>query len=61
MLRFQLSTFIFQVVNFFILLAVLTRFFYRPLQQAMKRQEAKITARLHEAEERVQKADSERA
>lgn len=61
MLRFQLSTFIFQVVNFFILLAVLTRFFYRPLQQAMKRQEEKITARLREAEERAQKADSERA
>jgi F-type H+-transporting ATPase subunit b len=60
MLRFQLSTFIFQVVNFFILLAVLTRFFYRPLQQAMKRQEEKITARLREAEERAQKADSER-
>jgi F-type H+-transporting ATPase subunit b len=61
MLRFQLSTFLFQVVNFFILLAVLTRFFYRPLQQAMKRQEEKITARLREAEERAQKADSERA
>jgi F-type H+-transporting ATPase subunit b len=61
MLRFQLSTVIFQVVNFFILLAVLTRFFYRPLQQAMKRQEEKITARLREAEERAQKADSERA
>ncbi len=61
MLRFQLSTFIFQLLNFFILLAVLTRFFYRPLQQVMKRQEEEIAARLREAEERAQKADAERA
>ncbi|HXG20728.1 MAG TPA: F0F1 ATP synthase subunit delta [Methylomirabilota bacterium] len=60
MLRFQLSTFIFQLLNFFILLAVLTRFFYRPLQQVMKRQEEEIAARLREAEERAQKADAER-
>src|SRR5574341_2150914 len=60
MLRFQLSTFIFQLLNFFILLAVLTRFFYRPLLGLMKRQEEEIASRLREAEERTQKADAER-
>lgn len=60
MLQFQWSTVVFQLVNFFILLAVLTRFFYRPLQQVMQRQEEEITSRLREAEERAHKADAER-
>ena len=60
MLQFHWSTFVFQVINFFILLAVLTRFFYRPLQRVMARQEAEINSRLQEAEERARKADVER-
>jgi F-type H+-transporting ATPase subunit b len=60
MLQFQLSTVVFQIINFFILLAVLTRFFYRPLQQVMRQQEEEITSRLREAEERARKADVER-
>ena len=60
MLQFQWSTFLFQVINFFVLLAVLTRFFYRPLQRIMARQEEEINSRLQEAEERARKADAER-
>lgn len=60
MLQFQWSTFLFQVINFFILLAVLTRFLYRPLQRVMVRQEEEINSRLQEAEERARKADAER-
>jgi len=60
MLQFHWSTFVFQVINFFILLAVLTRFFYRPLQRVMARQEEEINSRLQEAEERARKADAER-
>ncbi|MGE0822374.1 MAG: F0F1 ATP synthase subunit delta [Candidatus Binatia bacterium] len=60
MLRFEWSTFVFQIVNFFILLAVLSRFFYRPLQRVMAQQEDEISSRLHEAEERARKADAER-
>ena len=60
MLQFHWSTFLFQIINFFILLAVLTRFFYRPLQAVMKRQEEEVMARLRDAEERARKADTER-
>lgn len=61
MLQFQWSTVVFQIINFFILLAVLTRFLYRPLQHVMRQQEEEITSRLREAEERARKADAERA
>jgi F-type H+-transporting ATPase subunit b len=61
MLHIQLSTLIFQVLNFFILLAALTWFFYRPLLRMMKRREDEILARLHEADERTKQAESERA
>lgn len=61
MLRIQLSTLIFQVVNFFILLAALTWFFYRPLLRMMKRREDEILARLRGADERTKQAESERA
>lgn len=60
MLQFQWSTFLFQVINFFILLVVLTRFLYRPLQRVMAQQEEEINSRLQEAEERARKADTER-
>jgi len=61
MLRIQLSTLIFQVLNFFILLAALTWFFYRPLLRMMKRREDEILARLRGADERAKQAESERA
>jgi F-type H+-transporting ATPase subunit b len=61
MLRIQVSTLIFQVLNFFILLAALTWFFYRPLLRMMKRREDNILARLREADERAKQAESERA
>ena len=61
MFQFELSTLIFQVVNFLVLLAILTRFFFRPLRQAMRRREEAIAARLQAAEERSQEADAVRA
>ena len=60
MLRFQLSTIIFQLLNFFILLAALTWFFYRPLLRVMRQREEDIRARLGEAEERARGAETER-
>jgi len=61
MLRLQLSTIIFQVLNFLILLAVLSWFFFRPLLRVMRTREEGITARIHEAEEKAQAAELERA
>jgi F-type H+-transporting ATPase subunit b len=61
MLHVQLSTIVFQMANFFILLAVLTWFLYRPLQRTMKQREDEIAARLRDAEERAHRADAERA
>jgi F-type H+-transporting ATPase subunit b len=61
MLRIQLTTLVFQVLNFFILLTALTWFFYRPLLRMMKRREDDILARLRAADERAKQADSERA
>lgn len=60
MFSFRLSTFIFQLINFFVLLAVLTWFFYRPLLRAMQRREDEIASRLRDADERGRKAEAER-
>jgi F-type H+-transporting ATPase subunit b len=60
MLDFQLSTFIFQIVNFFILLAALTWFLFRPLLRVMKKREDDIAARISDANDKAQKADQER-
>lgn len=60
MLDLELTTFVFQIVNFFILLACLTWFLYRPLLKVMKKREADIAAKLHDADARAQKADAER-
>lgn len=60
MLDINLSTFIFQIINFFILLACLTWFLYRPLLRVMKQREADIAAKLRDADERARKADEER-
>lgn len=60
MLTFQLSTLIFQLLNFFILLGVLTWFFYRPLLRVMKQREDAIASRLRDAAEQARQASEER-
>jgi F-type H+-transporting ATPase subunit b len=60
MLDLQLSTIIFQIINFVILLAVLTRFLYQPVLRTMQRRQEAIAARLREADERAAQADAER-
>ena len=61
MLHIEPTTIVFQVINFFVLLVILTRFLYRPLLRTMQAREAEIAARLHEADERTRQADAERA
>lgn len=58
MLRLQLSTIIFQLLNFLILLGVLTWFFYRPVMRIIHDREARIAAQLRAADEREQQADA---
>jgi F-type H+-transporting ATPase subunit b len=60
MLTVQLSTLIFQLINFFILLGVLTWVFYRPLLRVMKQREDAIAARLRDAAEQSRQAAEER-
>lgn len=61
MLGLDLSTFIFQVVNFLILLAVLSRFFYRPVLAAMRRKEEETAERLERADRRMAEVQQLRA
>lgn len=60
MLGFDLPTFIFQIINFVILLAILARFFYRPVLDVMRRRQEQIDARIEAAEEKARQADAER-
>jgi F-type H+-transporting ATPase subunit b len=60
MLDLQLPTIAFQVLNFLVLLAILARFFYRPLLRVMTERENAIAARLREADERTKQAEAER-
>ena len=60
MLGFDVPTFVFQIINFLILLAILGRFFYRPVLEVMNRRQQAIDARLSDAEERAKKAEEER-
>jgi F-type H+-transporting ATPase subunit b len=60
MLGFDIPTFVFQIVNFLILLAILTKFFYRPVLDVMHRRQAQIDARISDAEQRARQADEER-
>lgn len=60
MLDIELSTLFFQIVNFFILLAGLSWFLYRPLLRVMNKRETDIAAKLSDADERARKADDER-
>ncbi len=61
MLGFDVPTFVFQIINFLILLAILTKFLYRPLLNVMQSREDRIAARLQDADERARAADEERA
>jgi F-type H+-transporting ATPase subunit b len=60
MLGFDVPTFVFQIINFLILLAILARFFYRPVLDLMRRRQDEIDARIEDAEERARLADVER-
>jgi F-type H+-transporting ATPase subunit b len=60
MLGFDVPTFVFQIINFLILLAILTRFFYRPVLKLMQERQAQIDARIQDAEARAKEAGDER-
>lgn len=53
-------TFIAQIVNFLILVALLKRFLYGPIVRMMEERQALISARLDEARAKAEKADSAR-
>jgi len=57
MLDIQWSTIIFQIINFLILLVILTRFLYQPV---VRQRQAAIAAQLQHADQRVAEADGER-
>ncbi len=61
MLGFDIPTFVFQIINFLILLAILARFFYRPVLEVMQKRQEQIDARIEDAEQRARQADEERA
>ena len=58
-MEFDLFTFIAQIVNFLILVALLRIFLYKRVIQAMDAREAKIASRLQSAEDKQQAADRE--
>ena len=60
MLDLQPSTIVFQIINFLILLFILTRFLYQPVQRTMKQRQEAITLRLREASQREADAIAER-
>jgi F-type H+-transporting ATPase subunit b len=60
MLDFELSTFIFQMINFVILLAALSWFLFRPLLRVMKQRQSEIEARIRDADDKARQADEER-
>lgn len=52
-------TFVAQLVNFVVLVALLKRFLYGPIVEAMDAREARIAARLEEAREKAEAAEQE--
>ena len=60
MLNLQVSTIVFQMLNFLILLVVLTKFFYQPALRVMNERDEAIAARLRAAEEQSRQAEAER-
>jgi F-type H+-transporting ATPase subunit b len=51
------TTFILEILNFLVLVWLLKRFFYQPVQAMVARRQEGISAQLHEAEERQQRAE----
>lgn len=49
-----------QLINFLILVGLLTRFLYRPVLRAMDRRETRVTERLREAQKRESEAEDTR-
>ena len=60
MLGLDLPTFVFQIVNFLVLVAILARFFYRPLMDAVARRETMIAGQLQEATRKTDEAQAAR-
>jgi F-type H+-transporting ATPase subunit b len=60
MLDLQASTIIFQIINFLILLVILIRFLYQPVQRMMEQRQAAVTAQLNVAAQREAEAVAER-
>lgn len=58
-MRIDWLTFVAQVVNFLILLALLRRFLYRPMLEAADRREADIASRLEAAADELAEAEAE--
>lgn len=56
MLNINLSTILLQMANFFILVFILNRFLFRPLQNAMKKRAEKITGAMDDAEKAKKEA-----
>jgi F-type H+-transporting ATPase subunit b len=56
---FDWFTVVAQVFNFLVLLLLLRRFLYRPIQRAMQERQAKIAAQLEQAERAKQEAERE--
>lgn len=60
MLNINLSTILLQTANFFILVFVLYRFLFRPLQNAMKKREQEVTKTMDDAAKAKQEAEASR-
>ncbi len=60
MLNINLSTILLQTANFFILVFVLYRFLFRPLQNAMKKREEEVTKTMDDAAKAKQEAEASR-
>lgn len=60
MLEINISTILLQMANFFILVFVLYRFLFKPLQKTLKAREEKTTKGMDEAEQAKQEAEKKR-
>jgi F-type H+-transporting ATPase subunit b len=55
----SITTILFQIVNFLVLLAVLSWFFYRPVRKAIEEREREINTRVEQARQREREAEEE--
>lgn len=56
MISINPSTLIFQIINFFVMVFILTRFFFRPVIRTLDERSRKVTSALSEAEQREREA-----